>query len=491
MSKTVTVHVAGDTLTELDEQFTVNLSNPGTGASLAPNADSSVATILSDDLGVVLIGLDVARNEGSAGAQTALTYQVLRSGNTDNPITVNYQISGSVDASDFVSPLTGSFVMAAGVNSQTLTLYARGDDTIETNENFQVTLSGSGINIDGTPVDGTILQDEVGVSIAARQASIVEETGAGLTEVIFDVTRSGIAGSSTVNWAITATGLNDINASDFSGGVIPTGSLVFSAGETGKTFSVFVHQDSIVEFNESIAATLSTSDGTSILVSHALTTLSNDDVAGNGDDLIEGNSAADTLLGMGGNDVLRGLAGGDALDGGAGNDTLYGGAGADVLNGGSDADIFVFTSPSEGMDVLQDFQAGTDQIGFVSANFGGIGASPLSVVTQAFNTDVATTLAQLASASDADVYQVSFAAGQFSFAIGAGGQLDELEAAITGGNHTGGAFFLVSDGSESRLYFDAETNAGTDGTGLLALAEITTITSAAQAPVDILIPHAA
>ena len=491
MSKTVTVHVAGDTLTELDEQFTVNLSNPGTGASLAPNADSSVATILSDDLGVVLIGLDVARNEGSAGAQTALTYQVLRSGNTDNPITVNYQISGSVDASDFVSPLTGSFVMAAGVNSQTLTLYARGDDTIETNENFQVTLSGSGINIDGTPVDGTILQDEVGVSIAARQASIVEETGAGLTEVIFEVTRTGIAGSSTVNWAITATGLNDISAPDFSGGVIPTGSLVFSAGETGKTFSVFVHQDSIVEFNESIAATLSTSDGTSILVSHALTTLSNDDVAGNGDDLIEGNSAADTLLGMGGNDVLRGLAGGDALDGGAGNDTLYGGAGADVLNGGSDADIFVFTSPSEGMDVLQDFQAGTDQIGFVSANFGGIGASPLSVVTQAFNTDVATTLAQLASASDADVYQVSFAAGQFSFAIGAGGQLDELEAAITGGNHTGGAFFLVSDGSESRLYFDAETDAGTDGTGLLALAEITTITSAAQAPVDILIPHAA
>jgi hypothetical protein len=52
------------------------------------------------------------------------------------------------------------------------------------------------------------------------------------------------------------------------------------------------------------------------------------------------------------------------------------------------------------------------------------------VVSQAFDTDVTTTLAQLAAQSDVDFYQIAFAPGQFSFAVAGSGQLDELEAAI-------------------------------------------------------------
>ncbi|UTG92986.1 Calx-beta domain-containing protein [Geobacter sulfurreducens] len=160
-SKTITVEVAGDTLTEVDEEFSVRLRNPGSGVSIAPNAGEASATILSDDDGVVLIGLDVDRHEGASGTQTVYTYQVLRSGNIDAPITLNYAVSGDVDSADFMSPLTGSFEMGAGENSRLLTLTVNGDDIVEPDEFFQVTLSGSGINIDSTPVTGAIRGDDV------------------------------------------------------------------------------------------------------------------------------------------------------------------------------------------------------------------------------------------------------------------------------------------------------------------------------------------
>ncbi|CAH2030771.1 Calx-beta domain-containing protein [Trichlorobacter ammonificans] len=159
-SKIVTVAVAGDTLTEVDEQFSLLLSNPGDGVSIAPNAGSAAATIVSDDEGVVLIALDTDRSEGAAGTTNAYTYQVLRSGNISDAVTITYTISGDVDADDFVSPLTGTFQMAAGQNSHLLTLTARGDATVEPDEQFQVSLSGSGVNIDSTPVTSYLRNDD-------------------------------------------------------------------------------------------------------------------------------------------------------------------------------------------------------------------------------------------------------------------------------------------------------------------------------------------
>ncbi|WP_417725998.1 calcium-binding protein [Roseovarius sp.] len=51
-------------------------------------------------------------------------------------------------------------------------------------------------------------------------------------------------------------------------------------------------------------------------------------------DLIDGSSLSEQILGRGGNDTLRGADGRDKLFGGAGNDTLEGGAGEDLLHGG-------------------------------------------------------------------------------------------------------------------------------------------------------------
>ena len=151
------------------------------------------------------------------------------------------------------------------------------------------------------------------------------------------------------------------------------------------------------------------------------------------------------------------------------------------------ADRFHFELPGDGMDVISDFAAGTDHLSFDAGNFGGL--NTLSSVSQSFDTDALTTLQALANQTDASVYRVGFAAGSFQFGTGSSGQLDELEAAITGGNHTGSAFFLISNGDVTRLYYDADTSAGTDGSGLVALVELANQPQAETLPTDVIAAH--
>ncbi|SEN07619.1 calcium-binding protein [Palleronia pelagia] len=99
-----------------------------------------------------------------------------------------------------------------------------------------------------------------------------------------------------------------------------------------------------------------------------------------GDDDLAGNGGDDVLRGDGGNDLLLGGAGADTLEGGQGNDTLNGGDGVDWLEGGDGADVFVFDNMDD-VDVITDFQSGTDKIqldGDVFFGFdGGFGTDDL------------------------------------------------------------------------------------------------------------------
>jgi Ca2+-binding RTX toxin-like protein len=110
----------------------------------------------------------------------------------------------------------------------------------------------------------------------------------------------------------------------------------------------------------------------------------------NGNDSLIGNAGNDTLIGGNGKDFLVGSAGDDLLDGDNGSDTLTGGLGSDTLTGGNGQDIFVF-APGEGIDTINDFKLGTDQIGltggltFGNLSFSGneilMGSDVLAVLT--------------------------------------------------------------------------------------------------------------
>ncbi|WP_207102340.1 calcium-binding protein [Paracoccus shandongensis] len=103
---------------------------------------------------------------------------------------------------------------------------------------------------------------------------------------------------------------------------------------------------------------------------------------GLGNDLLQGGAGNDRLLGEGGNDALGGGDGRDILSGGAGRDTLVGGAGADLLAGGAQADVFRFIFATDSTarlaDVIQDFQAGVDDLDLRSLKLRFIGKAAFS-----------------------------------------------------------------------------------------------------------------
>ena len=78
--------------------------------------------------------------------------------------------------------------------------------------------------------------------------------------------------------------------------------------------------------------------------------------------MLYGQNGNDLLVGDQGNDTLLGGAGNDRLIGGEGIDILNGGTGADTLSGGSGRDLFIFDSFDTGVDTIQDFQPGVDQL---------------------------------------------------------------------------------------------------------------------------------
>ncbi|MEM9060676.1 MAG: hypothetical protein AAGD13_09460 [Pseudomonadota bacterium] len=84
-------------------------------------------------------------------------------------------------------------------------------------------------------------------------------------------------------------------------------------------------------------------------------------ITGTGDLDLTGNAVANLLSGNADANVLQGLAGTDRLVGKAGDDTLDGGADNDILEGGAGADTFLYRL-GDGIDLIQDFETGTDVI---------------------------------------------------------------------------------------------------------------------------------
>lgn len=109
------------------------------------------------------------------------------------------------------------------------------------------------------------------ISIAAASASQPE--GATYT---FNLTRSGnLANSSTVSYAVSGAA----NAADFTGGVLPSGSVTFASGAASVSFSVTTVNDTTVEPDESFTVTLSNPSNATIGTGSASSSIANNDAA--------------------------------------------------------------------------------------------------------------------------------------------------------------------------------------------------------------------
>ena len=139
--------------------------------------------------------------------------------------------------------------------------------------------------------------------------------------------------------------------------------VVLQDGETSATIDINITDDQLDELDETVILTLASISGQSILAdqTQAILTILDDDVpappneppngeppngepptpnaATEGDDILFGTTADDTLNLLGGNDVFRGGDGNDVVEGGEGDDNLFGEAGDDELSGDSGNDL--------------------------------------------------------------------------------------------------------------------------------------------------------
>jgi len=285
------VQVSGDTVVELDESFTVTLSGPS-GATIATGAASG--TIRNDDVPpspaptIAIAAASADQLEGDAGSK-AFTFTVSRTGDTSGASSAAWAVSGSgsnpANAADFGAAAlpSGTVTFAAGESSQTITVQVSGDTVVELDEGFTVTLSSpSGATIATGAASGTIRNDDVPppptLAIAAFNAD-QPEGDAGSKAFTFTVSRAGdTSGSSSALWAVTGSGSNPADASDFSGAVLPSGTVSFAAGESSQTITVQVSGDTVVELDESFTVTLSGPSGATIATGAASGSIRNDDL---------------------------------------------------------------------------------------------------------------------------------------------------------------------------------------------------------------------
>ena len=269
-SETITILVQGDDLVETDEAFTVTLSLPTGGATIADA--TGAGTITNDDAAGAFSIDDVTITEGNGGT-TPMTFTVTRAGGDDGASTIGYSVvapggAGFADSADFAggTVFSGTVDFAQGETSKTIILDVVGDTDFETDETFEVQLTSatSGTIADGTGI-GTINNDDPAPAgtLSIDDVSHSEGDTGTTTTFTFTVTRSaGTAGAITADYAISAPGgAGNASADDFVAGAIFSGQVAFADGETSQTISIDVEGDVDFEADEAFTVTLSNATG--------------------------------------------------------------------------------------------------------------------------------------------------------------------------------------------------------------------------------------
>jgi large repetitive protein len=268
-SKTVTVQVAGDTVHEATETFTLDLSG-ATGAAIADS--QGLGTIANDDAAPTLSVDDVSRSEGDSGT-TSFTFTVTLTGATAFTTTVDYATSdGTAESPSDYAPTSGTLTFAPGDTTRTVTVQVNGDVVNELDETFLIDLSNA---VDATAGDGhgvgTIVNDDALPAASVDNVTHAEgDDDDGTTAYEFTVSLSNPSSREVrVDWATadgTATAPSDYSQA--------SGTVVFAPGDTSETVTVQVNGDTVnedyetflVELSNPVRATIADGQGAGIVI---------------------------------------------------------------------------------------------------------------------------------------------------------------------------------------------------------------------------------
>ncbi|MFY0652799.1 MAG: cadherin domain-containing protein [Cyclobacteriaceae bacterium] len=293
-SETVSIVTTADTKVEADETVSVAVSD-ASGLSLTFDTedfvltDDATVTILNDDEATITISEPIAVDEGDSGDNTTIVFSVTLSNEVDQDVTVDFATS-DVEAAvglDYVSEVGTLTFNAGAVGSQSITVEVIEDAVVELpTETFELVLSDldteRSVTLDGGAATltsvGTITDDD-SATIAISDAE-VSEGNDGTVTLSFDVEMTGqVDQDVVVSYTIpssTATVNDDYTLPALSNVTITTGSTLAE-------ISIPVNGDEVVELDETINITLTTTDAgardVSFSATNAVGTITNDDSA--------------------------------------------------------------------------------------------------------------------------------------------------------------------------------------------------------------------
>lgn len=264
----INVTVKGDTITEPDETFAVNLASCS-NCSLTDN--QAIGTITRTQPSISISDASIA--EGDAGTKN-LVFNLSLSNPSGNTVALNYNTANdsAIAGSDYAGG-SGSVTFAPGVTSQTVTIVINGDTTDEPDETFFVNLSNpSNATLSSVQGIGTILDDDGLPSIVINDRVVVEGNS-GTSTCIFTLSLSNPSSQIiTVDYA-TRNGIAD-SASDYIGS---NGTITFNPGQISQNLTVLINGDTIDETDEPFFVDLSNASNASISDAQGLVTIDDDD----------------------------------------------------------------------------------------------------------------------------------------------------------------------------------------------------------------------
>src|SRR5205823_874842 len=204
-----------------------------TNSFIADN--QGIGTIVNDDSQPTISINDIAIVEGSRRTTNAL-FTLSLSNPSWQTITVNFataDATATIADSDYQNA-SGTVTFAPGQTTQTITVLVNGDTKLETNETFQVNLSGaSDASIADNQGIGTIVNDDSQPTISINDVTVAELDSL-TTNAVFTVSLSNPSYQTiTVNYA-TADGTANAGL-DY---VAESGTVTFAPGQTTRTISI-------------------------------------------------------------------------------------------------------------------------------------------------------------------------------------------------------------------------------------------------------------
>jgi len=290
VAKTFTITVAGDTVNEANETFTVNVTAPDTSTAVGTEVTT---TITDNDAITYSIAADSANVTEADNAEAEFT--VTLSGASEGDVTIPVTVAGTATSGDdYTAPGSTTVTVTAGATTADFDIALINDNLTEAAETIIVTVAAETDDAfskgaeagevtrttAAASQDATVTipaNDPIAAVITAVDADVAEGGSAVLNVDLGVVPAGEVVVAYTVDNTFVASDVDaDVDGMDDNDDAAGSGSITIPAGQRRGTINLAITDDTVNESAETFTVTITTSDitngGTATITSGGTTT---------------------------------------------------------------------------------------------------------------------------------------------------------------------------------------------------------------------------